>query len=101
MWTMNQNIRTVVALSNGSSIFTQFPHFEGEFLGEELKGGKVDRVLEVLADTATTDYQMVFEAYKKALNKDLTVFTTDVAAFEAKRDAYVTKNSLLNDPFWF
>ena len=100
MWTMNQNIRTVVAQSSGGAIFTQFPHFEGEFLGEELNGGKVDRALEVLADTTTTEYQAVFEAYAKALTRDLSVLTTDAAAFEAKCDAYIAKNSLLGNPFW-
>ena len=100
MWTMNQNIRAVVSHSIGGAIFTQFPHFEGEFLEEDLNGGKVDRVLEVLSDSTTTEYQEVCDTYTKALNRDLSVLTTDGASFDAKRDAYVAKNSLAEDPFW-
>lgn len=100
MWTMNQNIRAVVSQSNGGVIFTQFPHFEGEFLGEDLNGGKVDRVLEVLSDSTTTEYQGVCDIYTKALNRDSSVLTTDGASFDAKRDAYVAKQSLAENPFW-
>lgn len=101
MWTVNQSIREVVAQSTKAAIFTQFPHFEGEFLAEELKAGKVDRVLELLADTTTVEYQVVFETYTKVLARDLSVLTTEQAAFEAKRDAYIAKNSLLGNPFWY
>lgn len=100
MWTMNQNIREVVSQSNGGVIFTQFPHFEGEFLGEDLNGGKVDRVLEVLFDSTTTEYQGICDTYTKALNRDLTVLTTDSASFDAKRNAYVVRNSLADNPLW-
>lgn len=100
MWTMNQNIRTVVSQSIGGAIFTQFPHFEGEFLGEELNGGKVDRVLEVLSDPTTAEYQGVCNTYTKALTRELSVLTTDCVSFDAKRDAYIAKNSLAADPFW-
>jgi putative ATP-dependent endonuclease of the OLD family len=100
MWTINQNIRTAVSQSSGGAIFTQFPHFEGEFLGEELHGGKVDRVLEFLSDSTTTEYQTVCDTYAKALARDLSVLTTDSESFDAKRDAYVAKNSLAENPFW-
>jgi predicted ATP-dependent endonuclease of OLD family len=100
MWTVNQSIRTVVSQSKGSVIFTQFPHFEGEFLDEELKGGKVDRVLELLADPTTPEYNSVLQTYVRALSRDSDVLTTDEAAFEAKRVAYVGKHSLSENPFW-
>lgn len=100
MWTVNQSIRTAVSQSKGGAIFTQFPHFEGEFLGEELSGGKVDRVLEVLADTTTPEYQLILDAYTRVLKRDSAVLTTDEAAFEAKRTDYVTKNSLADHPSW-
>lgn len=100
MWTMNQNIRAVVSQSNGGAIFTQFPHFEGEFLGEDLSGGKVDRVLELLNDFTSPEYSTVCDTYAKALSRDSSVLTTDTASFDAKRDAYVAKNSLTGDPYW-
>ncbi|MES2951414.1 MAG: AAA family ATPase [Pseudomonadota bacterium] len=100
MWTMNQNIRAIVSQSIGGAIFTQFPHFEGEFLGEELNGGKVDRVLELLSDSTTTEYLGVCDTYTKALTRELSVLTTDCTSFDAKRDAYIAKNSLSADPFW-
>jgi predicted ATP-dependent endonuclease of OLD family len=100
MWTMNQKIRDVVSHSNGGKIFTQFPHFEGEFFGEVLNGGKVDRILDVLSDPTTVEYQTVCDTYAKALSGDGSVFTTDSASFSTKRDVYVAKNSLLGDPFW-
>lgn len=100
MWTMNQSIRAVVSQSNGGVIFTQFPHFEGEFLGEDLNGGKVDRVLEVLSESTTAEYQAVYDTYTKVLNRDLSVLTTDNVSFNAKRDAYIAKNSLAENPLW-
>ena len=100
MWTMNQNIRDVVSQSIGGAIFTQFPHFEGEFLGEDLNGGKVDRVLEVLSDSTTTEYLGVFDTYTKVLARDLSVLTTNSASFDAKRDAYIAKYSLDESQLW-
>ena len=100
MWTINQAIRTVVSQSVGGAIFTQFPHFEGEFLDEELNGGKVDRALELLSDSTTAEYQDVCDTYKKALTRDVLVLTTDSSSFVAKRDAYVSKNSLSANLFW-
>jgi putative ATP-dependent endonuclease of the OLD family len=101
MWTMNQNIRDVVSQSNGGAIFTQFPHFEGEFLGEDLNGGKVDRVLEFLSDSMTTEYKTVCDTYVKALARDPLILTSDSASFDTKRDTYIGNNSLTGDPFWF
>lgn len=100
MWTINQTIRTAVSQSVGGAIFTQFPHFEGEFLNEELNGGKVDRVLELLSDPTAGEYQYVCDTYKKALARDVSVLTTDSSSFDAKRDAYVAKNSLSTSHFW-
>jgi len=100
MWTINQTIRTAVSQSVRGAIFTQFPHFEGEFLNEELNGGKVDRVLELLSDPTAGEYQDVCDTYKKALARDVSVLTTDSASFDAKRDAYVAKNELSASLFW-
>lgn len=100
MWTINQSIRTVVSQSNGGAIFTQFPHFEGEFLGEDLSGGKVDRVLEFLNDSTSPEYNTLCDTYAKALARDPSVLTSDTATFDTKRDAYVASNSLTGDPFW-
>lgn len=100
MWTMNESIRAAVSQSNGGVIFTQFPNFEGEFLGEDLSSGKVDRVLEVLSDSTTAEYQAVCDTYTKVLKRDLSVLTTDTVTFNAKRDAYIAKNSLAGNPLW-
>lgn len=100
MWTINETIRTAVSQSVGGAIFTQFPHFEGEFLNEELNGGKVDRVLELLSDPTAGEYLDVCDTYKKALARDVSVLTTDSSSFDAKRDAYVAKNSLSTSLFW-
>lgn len=100
MWTMNEKIRSVVSQSNGGVIFTQFPHFEGEFLGEELNGGKVDRLLEFLSDTTTPEYNTVCDTYAMALDKDPSVLTTDTASFDAKRDTYIASDSLIDAQLW-
>lgn len=100
MWTVNKSIRTAASEFAGNSIFTQFPHFEGEFLAEELKGGKVDRVLELLTNCSTPEYKLVFDSYSKVLNRDLDVFTTDESTFEAKRMEYINKNSLAANEYW-
>lgn len=100
MWTINDKIRDAITHSNGGEIFTQFPHFEGEFLEEELSVGKVDRVLEVLGDPTTSDYKTIFEVYSKLLQKDQKFLTTSKVKFDAKMDSYKAKNSLSDHPSW-
>jgi len=100
MWSINNAIRAAVSHSNGGDIFTQFPHFEGEFLDEELSGGKVDRVLEILADPTTGEYQQIFLIYSKILNKEPSALTTTDQAFETKKMAYIIKNDLAANPYW-
>lgn len=100
MWSVNSSIRSVVALSVGGKIFTQFPHFEGEFFGEQLTSGKVDRVLDALSDPSSPEFQAIFDAYRSVLLGDPSWLTTDELAFEAKKLGYITKNSLEADPHW-
>lgn len=91
MWTMNANIRAAVAESSQGFIFTQFPHFEGEFLDESLVSGKVDRVLELLADSESSEYAALLSTYEKLLRRDASVMTTSEDAFNKKMDAYLTR----------
>lgn len=99
-WTINETIRATVAKANSSHIFTQFPHFEGEFLDDELSGGKVDSVLELLGAVESAEYLTLIEAYTKVLQREGAVFTTDQDAFERKLEAYITKKKLEADPRW-
>lgn len=100
-WTLNQQIRDSVAQSKGSHVFTQFPNFEGEFFGEELTNGKVDRILEVLEAKDSDEYRRIVETYSSVLARESQVMTSSVAAFDVKRDAYVHSNSLQTDAKWF
>lgn len=100
MWTMNRNIRVTASVRNTNHVFTQFPHFEGEFLDEELVGGKVDRVLELLADATSPEYARVFNAYSKVLLRDPKLMTTSEQDFNAKRDNYINMKGLATDPSW-
>ncbi|WP_374536175.1 ATP-dependent nuclease [Chitinimonas taiwanensis] len=101
MWSINESIRDVVSESYGGRIFTQFPHFEGEFLGESLSAGKVDRILEILSDPSSNEYRLIFDTYSKAINNnDASILTTTKEAFEAKCASYVSKNGLENSPLW-
>ncbi|TWD86378.1 putative ATP-dependent endonuclease of OLD family [Variovorax beijingensis] len=99
-WTVNEQIRNSVAQSNGSHVFTQFPHFEGEFFGEELTSGKVDRVLEALDSKESGEYQRIVDTYSRVLRRDGGVMTTTHGAFETKRDAHIQSNGLEDDPLW-
>lgn len=100
MWTINASIRAAATEGTANHVFTQFPHFEGEFLDEQLTSGKVDRVLEILADTTTPEYQLLFDSYSKALQRDPAVMTTSETDFENKRKKYVQVNNLSADPRW-
>jgi putative ATP-dependent endonuclease of the OLD family len=100
MWTMNKNIRIAVSERHINHVFTQFPHFEGEFLDEELVGGKVDRVLELLADPTSADYARMFDAYSRVLQRDPKLMTTTEQDFNAKRDYFINAKCLAADPSW-
>jgi putative ATP-dependent endonuclease of OLD family len=99
-WTINAKIREAIEGSNNGIIFTQFPHFEGEFLGESLSNGKVDRVLEVLSDIESDEYKSISETYCRALKRDASVLTTTQQSFEDKHRKYVADNILDSDPYW-
>jgi predicted ATP-dependent endonuclease of OLD family len=100
MWKINETIRSAAAEGKNNHVFSQFPHFEGEFLDEELGSGKVDRVLEVLTDTTCAEYARVFEVYSRVLKRDPELLTTSEHAFEAKRTNYVSTKGLAADPSW-
>lgn len=99
-WTLNKAIREAASELKFGRVYTQFPHFEGQFLNEELTGGKVDRVLEVLSDENTAEYKSVFDTYSRVLKRDAAVFTTDEGAFEARQAAYIQEKALQADPHW-
>ena len=99
-WSLNEKIRNVALSSNLGQIFTQFPHFEGQFLDEELTGGKVDRLLDVLSATDTPEYKAVVDTYTRVLRRDVAVLTTTEDAFETKRKAYIDAKNLHADPHW-
>ncbi len=99
-WTINQNIREAAADSGSGSVFTQFPHFEGEFYGETLSGGKVDRILETLSSPESEEYKAITGTYMRILNNDKTVFTSCEGTFEEKRKNYITSNQLEAHPLW-
>jgi len=99
-WSLNKKIRDTALHAGIGQVFTQFPHFEGQFLDEELTGGKVDRVLDVLSAPDSPEYKAVFETYSRVLNRDTSVFTTSEGAFETRRTAYINEKSLHADPHW-
>ncbi len=99
-WSINKKIRDTALHAGFGQVFTQFPHFEGHFLDEELTGGKVDRVLDVLSSTDTSKYKKVFETYSRVLNGDSEVFTTTEEAFEEQRKAYFIEKNLQENPNW-
>lgn len=89
MWKVNSTIRNVVQSNQHGRLFTQFENFEAEFLDPGVTRGKVDNVQEVLRDSTRTDYRKLFDQYKRLLQKDETLMTTTVDAFEAKQSAYI------------
>jgi hypothetical protein len=99
-WSLNKKIRDTALHADLGQVFTQFPHFEGQFLDEELTGGKVDRVLDLLAAPDSPEYKTVFDSYSRVLNRDGSVFTTSEAAFETRRTEYVDEKNLHADPHW-
>lgn len=100
MWKVNESIRDAVGKGLDCHVFTQFPHFEGEFLDEALVGGKVDRVLEVLAETESSEYGCLFSTYAALLNRDAALMTSTVESFEAKRIKYIENKNLTTHPSW-
>lgn len=99
MWTVNSLIRDEVAKSQKGRIFTQVPHFEGEFFGETLTSGKVSNVIEALQDTTSEEYARLISVYSRILNDaEETLFTGTREAFMAKFSAYVADKTMLTDP---
>jgi putative ATP-dependent endonuclease of OLD family len=98
-WTMNVKIRESITPDN-CLIFTQFPHFEGEFFGESLSSGKVDRVLEVLANEGCAEYELIMASYNKILRRNQEIFTSCAVTFGAKHDGYIEAKNLQTDPYW-
>lgn len=98
-WTMNMKIRESIS-NDGCFIFTQFPHFEGEFFGETLRGGKVDRVLEILSAPDSDEYAAIMNSYNKILSRNPDIFTSCAITFGAKYDGYLATNKLHDHPLW-
>jgi len=99
MWTVNSLIRDEVAKSQKGRIFTQVPHFEGEFFGETLTSGKVSNVIEALQDTTSEEYARLISVYSRILNDaEETLFTGTREAFMAKFSAYAADKAMLTDP---
>ena len=99
-WTLNTKIRVAALEANLGTVFTQFPHFEGHFLDEELTAGKVDRVLEVLADETSPEYGKIIDTYTRVLRRDSSVFSSTEAEFNDHARAYVQLKKLQTDEYW-
>jgi predicted ATP-dependent endonuclease of OLD family len=100
MWKENEKIRDAVAEGAAGVIFTQFPHFEGHFLDEELSSGKVDNVLDVLGRTDSDEYKILVDIYERVLNRDPFLLTNTLEAFDRCKSEYVAQKHLENDPLW-
>ncbi|EBJ2068833.1 ATP-dependent endonuclease [Salmonella enterica] len=99
MWTLNGLIRDEVAKSQKGRVFTQVPHFEGEFFGETLTSGKVSNVIEILQDDNSEEYSHLISVYRRILNnEDDSLFTGTHEAFMAKLNAYTGDKTTLTDP---
>ncbi|MDH0864677.1 AAA family ATPase [Mitsuaria sp. GD03876] len=100
MWTMNACIRVAVSAAAIGRIHVQFPHFEGEYFGEAMKAGKVDRVLRALDDPDSEDFQRIVAALVPILAGEAAGQTTQ-PAFDRKLDAYLTQRVSPGDPLWY
>ncbi|TNH44607.1 ATP-dependent nuclease [Photorhabdus luminescens] len=99
MWTVNSTIRHEVSKSQKGKIYTQVPHFEGEFFGETLKSGKVANVIETIQDTESEEYANLVKVYSKILNDaEDAIFTNTEDKFMGKFYLYIKDKSLLSDP---
>lgn len=101
MWTMNGSIRDAVSAGTGSHIYVQFPNFEGAFCDEELHGGKVDNVIEILADDTSDVFKLLEIEYTKIINKATDAMCNTLEAFSQKRDFFTKAKSLEQDWRWF
>lgn len=99
MWTVNSKIRLEVSKSLKGRIYTQIPHFEGEFFGETLSSGKVANIIEIIQDAESQEYINLVEVYSKILNdaEDM-IFTSTEDKFMTKFYAYIEDKTLLSDP---
>lgn len=100
MWTMNEKIRQSIDFSIDCNVYVQVPHFEGEFLGEELSNGKVDRIIEFLSDKKSSEYKLLIDQYAKILKKDPLVFHNTESEFDKKISNYKLQNNLGTNPLW-
>jgi putative ATP-dependent endonuclease of OLD family len=100
MWTLNEKIREAVAEYSGGVVFTQFPHFEGHFLDEELSNGKVDNVLDLLSRTESDEYRSLVSIYRRVLSRDSSVLTHTKEAFDRCKLEYVERFNLEEHPLW-
>lgn len=100
MWTINSEIRNEVLKGGTGTIFTQFPHFEGEFLGSTLSTGKVDNIIKILSDHSSTEYQAIFHTYSALLSGEESLLTTTEESFNQKKSKYLTDNNLTTDVYW-
>lgn len=100
MWTMNTSIRDTATASGLGRVYTQFPHFEGEYFDEAIKSGKVDRVLRALAETDSADHRQVVAAFEAILRGDPERETSTREAFDRRVAAHVARLALQDDPLW-
>lgn len=98
-WTQNDRIREAATKAGLGSIFVQVPHFEGEFFGESLTRGKVDRVIEELAH-GEAQSEAILEMYQRIIRRDADIMTPDVAAFDTKVSIYIARAECHDDPLW-
>jgi energy-coupling factor transporter ATP-binding protein EcfA2 len=101
MWTINSEIRNTVGASKvGSQIFVQFPNFEGAFCPEELSSGKVDNVMEILADLDSPHRKEILGAYKLIFAKDHAIMVNTEEAFNKRLQEHVELRDLQADWQW-
>ncbi|MDF0659738.1 MULTISPECIES: AAA family ATPase [unclassified Rhizobium] len=101
MWSVNAEIRKTVAGSNvGSAIYVQFPNFEGAFCPEELNSGKVDNVIEILADDRSVYRERILTAYEKVFAKDAAVMCSSEEVFERKMAEHIAERGLGGNWAW-
>ncbi|SMF65295.1 Predicted ATP-dependent endonuclease of the OLD family, contains P-loop ATPase and TOPRIM domains [Xaviernesmea oryzae] len=101
MWAVNEEIRKTVAESKaGANIFVQFPNFEGAFCPEELRSGKVDNVIAILADESSEYRARILNAYDKVFAKDEAVMCNSEGAFKATMDKHMAERGLGGEWAW-
>lgn len=100
-WTINEKIRNAVQEGCFGNIYTQFPHFEGEFFDEELTSGKVDNILSILSSKTGTEYDHIFDVYSKILKRVPEVLTDSLDCFDTKKNEYIARKGLGSNELWY